>query len=81
MLAASAKQDARTPSSSAADADDSVSAASFSPFMRTVQDKLLLGIEPSPDVAAILVVYFVQGAIGKNRLSDDGRGICVGATH
>ncbi len=80
MLAASAKQDARTPSS-AADADDSVSAASFSPFMRTVQDKLLLGIEPSPDVAAILVVYFVQGAIGKNRLSDDGRGICVGATH
>lgn len=32
--------------------------------MSVVRDKLLLGIEPSPDVAAILVVYFVQGAIG-----------------
>lgn len=30
-----------------------------------LKEKLLLGIEPSPDVFAILVVYFVQGALGK----------------
>jgi len=36
---------------------------------RVVRDKLLLGVEPSPDVYAILVVYFVQGAIGLARLA------------
>ena len=30
---------------------------------------VLQGIEPSADVAAILVVYFVQGALGLARLS------------
>ncbi len=44
------------------------SAAAFSP-LEVVRDKLLLGVEPSPDVAAILVVYFVQGAIGLARLA------------
>lgn len=29
-----------------------------------LKEKVLLGIEPSPDVIAILVVYFVQGALG-----------------
>lgn len=37
-------------------------AGSLQGFLRKT---VLLGIEPSPDVAAILVVYFVQGAIGK----------------
>lgn len=36
---------------------------------KVVRAKLLLGVEPSPDVYAILVVYFVQGAIGLARLA------------
>ena len=45
----------------AADAVDDADAGSLKGFLRK---NVLLGIEPSPDVAAILVVYFVQGAIG-----------------
>ena len=30
-----------------------------------LMDKVLLGIEPSPEILAVLVVYFVQGAIGE----------------
>lgn len=61
-LAASAKPDSATDA--AAGPGD---ASSPSSVLVAVRDKLLLGIEPSPDVAAILVVYFVQGAIGEAR--------------
>ena len=46
-----------------ADADADADPESLQGFLRK---NVLLGIEPSPDVAAILVVYFVQGAIGKH---------------
>jgi len=36
---------------------------------QAIRNNLFLGVEPSPDVTAILVVYFVQGAIGLARLA------------
>lgn len=59
-LAASAKPDSAADTAAGADG-----ASSPSSVVVALRDKLLLGIEPSPDVAAILVVYFVQGAIGQ----------------
>ncbi|NJN61287.1 MAG: folate/biopterin family MFS transporter [Coleofasciculaceae cyanobacterium RL_1_1] len=35
----------------------------------TVKDKLLLGNEPTPELIAILLVYFVQGILGLARLA------------
>lgn len=35
----------------------------------TVKEKLLLGNEPSPELVAILLVYFVQGILGLARLA------------
>lgn len=34
-----------------------------------VKERLLSGFEPTPELAAILVVYFVQGALGISRLA------------
>jgi folate/biopterin transporter len=36
---------------------------------RFVRDRLLNGFEPTPELGAILVVYFVQGALGISRLA------------
>lgn len=48
----------------ASDADAGATDTEPSSLMTTLRDKVLFGVEPSPDVAAILTVYFVQGAIG-----------------
>ncbi|CEM01664.1 unnamed protein product [Vitrella brassicaformis CCMP3155] len=39
------------------------------PFVRWFKRRALLGVEPSPELAAILIVYFVQGASGLARLA------------
>jgi folate/biopterin transporter len=36
---------------------------------RLLRDKFLLGFDPTPELGAILVVYFVQGALGISRLA------------
>lgn len=39
-------------------------------FLSTIlRERILSGFEPSPELAAILVVYFVQGALGISRLA------------
>lgn len=38
-------------------------------FWRSVKQKLLFGNEPSPELMAILLVYFVQGILGLARLA------------
>lgn len=38
-------------------------------FKGWVQQKLFLGIEPSPDIIAIATIYFVEGALGLARLA------------
>ena len=34
-----------------------------------INDNVLLGIKPSPELSAILTVYFIQGALGISRLA------------
>jgi hypothetical protein len=41
----------------------------LSEFDTWLRDGILLGVDPSPDVFAIVVVYFVQGALGIARLA------------
>jgi Na+/melibiose symporter-like transporter len=38
-------------------------------FRTYIQDKLLFGNEPTPELIAILTVYFVQGILGLARLA------------
>lgn len=58
----------------ARDADAGATDAEPSSLMTTLRNKVLFGVEPSPDVAAILTVYFVQGAIGAWRGTGGGVG-------
>jgi folate/biopterin transporter len=39
------------------------------PLCDTLRDRVLYGFEPTPELAAILAVYFVQGALGISRLA------------
>ena len=34
-----------------------------------LQEKLFLGIEPTPEILAIMTIYFVEGALGLARLA------------
>ena len=47
----------------------SVSPAGTAKLKQTVAEKLLFGNEPSPELVAILLVYFVQGILGLARLA------------
>jgi len=60
-----------TPTVTSMQSKDSSSTTPPTPLVwsNVLRDKLLLGVEPSPDVYAILIVYFVQGAIGLARLA------------
>ena len=35
----------------------------------TIKEKLFLGIEPTPEIIAIMTIYFVEGALGLARLA------------
>eukprot|EP00184_Porphyridium_aerugineum_P005179 CAMPEP_0184698754 /NCGR_PEP_ID=MMETSP0313-20130426/5256_1 /TAXON_ID=2792 /ORGANISM="Porphyridium aerugineum, Strain SAG 1380-2" /LENGTH=479 /DNA_ID=CAMNT_0027157729 /DNA_START=173 /DNA_END=1612 /DNA_ORIENTATION=- len=39
------------------------------PVLRFMQDSVLLGLEPSPELGAVLIVYFIQGVMGLSRLA------------
>ena len=39
------------------------------PLQAWLQDTVLMGVEPSADVAAIMAIYFVEGAVGLARLA------------
>ncbi|MEM8672697.1 MAG: folate/biopterin family MFS transporter [Cyanobacteria bacterium P01_G01_bin.67] len=41
----------------------------FKDFKKQLQDKILFGNEPTPELLAILTVYFVQGILGLARLA------------
>lgn len=45
------------------------SSAPFSSFKQRLQRTLLLGYEPTPELIAILLVYFVQGIVGLAQLA------------
>uniref|UniRef100_A0A7S1ZYU2 Folate/biopterin transporter n=1 Tax=Ditylum brightwellii TaxID=49249 RepID=A0A7S1ZYU2_9STRA len=38
-------------------------------FLTTLQNKLFLGIQPTPEILAIMTIYFVEGALGLSRLA------------
>ena len=46
-----------------------VSALRLKDFKQLIQDKILFGNEPTPELIAILTVYFVQGILGLARLA------------
>ncbi|GAB4531952.1 MAG: folate/biopterin family MFS transporter [Pleurocapsa sp.] len=46
-----------------------VSSLEFKDFKKLLQDKILFGNEPTPELIAILTVYFVQGILGLARLA------------
>jgi folate/biopterin transporter len=46
-----------------------ISAASLTTIKDKLKNKILLGNEPTPELAAILLVYFVQGILGLARLA------------
>ena len=46
-----------------------ISSLEFKNFKQILQKKLLLGNEPTPELAAIIIVYFVQGILGLARLA------------
>jgi folate/biopterin transporter len=46
-----------------------VADANLSTLKKTLKEKLLLGNEPTPELLAILTVYFVQGILGLARLA------------
>ena len=46
-----------------------VSALKLKDFKQLIQDKILFGNEPTPELIAILTVYFVQGILGLARLA------------
>ncbi|MGF1539800.1 MAG: folate/biopterin family MFS transporter [Pleurocapsa sp.] len=46
-----------------------LSSLKFIDFKRLVQEKILFGNEPTPELIAILTVYFVQGILGLARLA------------
>ncbi len=47
----------------------SSSSIEFKNFKQLLQDKILFGYKPTPELAAILIVYFVQGILGLARLA------------
>ena len=46
-----------------------VSSLKFKDFKKLLQDKIFFGNEPTPELIAILTVYFVQGILGLARLA------------
>jgi folate/biopterin transporter len=46
-----------------------VSSSNFTKFKESLTEKVFLGNEPSPELLAILLVYFVQGILGLARLA------------
>ncbi|MDJ0636463.1 MAG: folate/biopterin family MFS transporter [Xenococcaceae cyanobacterium MO_188.B29] len=46
-----------------------VSSLEFGDVKKFLQEKILFGNEPNPELAAILIVYFVQGILGLARLA------------
>ena len=46
-----------------------VSESSIPPLKQRFIDKVLFGHQPSPELLAILLVYFVQGILGLARLA------------
>ena len=42
---------------------------SSSSFMDTIQQSVFLGMEPTPEILAIMTIYFVEGALGLARLA------------
>lgn len=46
-----------------------VSSLKFGDVKKFLQSKILFGNEPNPELAAILIVYFVQGILGLSRLA------------
>ena len=46
-----------------------ISSLEFKTFKQILKNKLLLGNEPNPELAAIIIVYFVQGILGLARLA------------
>ena len=46
-----------------------ISSLEFKNFKQILQNKILFGNEPTPELAAIIIVYFVQGILGLARLA------------
>ena len=46
-----------------------ISASGWTQLKESLTKKLLLGYEPTPELIAILMVYFVQGILGLARLA------------
>ncbi|MEQ9672688.1 folate/biopterin family MFS transporter [Coleofasciculus sp. G2-EDA-02] len=46
-----------------------VSASGFDRFKQAIKEKVFFGNEPTPELIAILIVYFVQGILGLARLA------------
>jgi folate/biopterin transporter len=46
-----------------------VSSSGWSKLKHSIQEKILFGNEPTPELFAILTVYFVQGILGLSRLA------------
>ncbi len=46
-----------------------VSSSGWSKVKHSIQEKILFGNEPTPELLAILTVYFVQGILGLSRLA------------
>ena len=49
--------------------DDNNSNTNTNTIADTLQSKLLLGIQPTPEIIAIMTIYFVEGALGLARLA------------
>lgn len=83
-LLASTEEDLATPPSSASSASSPLSHASLAEdddnnsnthvdsaptALGGLQESLFLGIEPTPEILAIMTIYFVEGALGLARLA------------
>eukprot|EP00815_Leptocylindrus_aporus_P011037 CAMPEP_0116075010 /NCGR_PEP_ID=MMETSP0322-20121206/16368_1 /TAXON_ID=163516 /ORGANISM="Leptocylindrus danicus var. apora, Strain B651" /LENGTH=600 /DNA_ID=CAMNT_0003564963 /DNA_START=85 /DNA_END=1888 /DNA_ORIENTATION=+ len=51
------------------DKDGKFSKGNDGGFSQFVQEKIMLGITPTPEIIAIMTIYFVQGALGLARLA------------
>jgi folate/biopterin transporter len=75
-IKAETKEDEENPSVPAIvdDIDESLSSAQSSPqssssIKNWLQDTILLGLEPTPEILAIVTIYFVEGAVGLAQLA------------
>jgi folate/biopterin transporter len=66
------KEDEENPTVPAivADTDDSLSSSQSSSSIKNwLQNTVLLGLEPTPEILAIVTIYFVEGAVGLAQLA------------